>query len=359
MREVLPDVERWLEAGKRVALATVAKVYGSAPRPLGAKMAVSEKAEMAGSVSGGCVESAVVQEALEVLAEGRPRLLPFGITDEQAWEVGLACGGRIEVFVEPMTTDENRPVWEALRDALRSDRLVALATVLSGPLAGRKVLFWPDGETVGTLGDPTLEAEVRRAAAAALATQRTERLHIPTPSGETAVLLEVFPPSPKLVIVGAVHIAIPLVTMAKALGFRTIVVDARQVFATEERFGHADELRIGWPEDVLAQLPLDEGTYVVVLSHDEKLDNPALKVALQHPVRYVGALGSRKTHARRVQALRDMGLSEDQIARIHAPIGLDIGASTPEEIAVAIMAEIVAVKNGRDLRQAVPAGMSG
>lgn len=349
MRDVLPDIERWLEEGKRVALATVVKVYGSAPRPLGAKMAVSEATEMSGSVSGGCVEGAVLQEALDVLAKGQPRLLAFGISDEQAWDVGLACGGSIEVFVEPMNTAENAPVWEGLRTALHEERLAAVATVLRGPLTGRKMLFWPQGTTEGTLGHPALEARLREAATEALARQQTQRLTVPVGEETADVLLEVFPPSPKLVIVGAVHIAIPLVTFAKALGFRTIVVDARQVFATPERFGHADELRIGWPEDVLQALPLDEATYVVVLTHDEKLDNPALKVALERPVRYVGALGSRKTHARRVRALKEMGLTDEQIARIHAPIGLDINARTPEEIAVAIMAEIVAARNGATL----------
>ncbi len=345
MRDVLADIERWLTEGKRVALATVVNVYGSAPRPLGAKMAVSERAEMTGSVSGGCVESAVLQEALEVLADGRPRLLPFGISDEQAWEVGLACGGRIEVFVEPMHTPAQQAVWEALRTALREERLVGVVTVLQGPHAGAKLLLWPDGQVVGRLPHAGLEAAVRQRAMTALTAQRTERWRLPLEDTEVDLLMEVYPPPPKLVIVGAVHIAIPLVTLARTLGFRTIVVDARQVFATRERFHHADELIIGWPEDVLRQLPLDEGTYVVVLTHDEKLDNPALKVALEHPVRYVGALGSRKTHARRVQALKEMGLTDEQIQRIHAPIGLPINARTPEEIAVAIIAEIVAARN--------------
>ncbi len=348
MRDILPDVERWLAQGKRVALATVVKVYGSAPRPLGAKMAISEQAEMTGSVSGGCVESAVVQEALEVLSEGRPRLLAFGITDEQAWEVGLACGGSIEVFVEPLNTSQQQAVWDTLRAALREERLVGVATVLQGPQAGHKLLLWPDGQTIGTLCDTALDAHVRARGTAALQTQTTQRWRFPLGETEIDLFMEVFPPSPKLIIVGAVHIAIPLVTMAKALGFRTIVVDARKVFATPERFHHADELILGWPEDILRQLPLDEATYVVVLTHDEKLDNPALKVALEHPVRYVGALGSRKTHARRVQALKEMGLTDEQIARIHAPIGIDIPTRTPEEIAVAIMAEIVAAKNGQE-----------
>lgn len=344
MHNLLPTVERWQQEGKRIALATVVKVYGSAPQPLGAKMIISDRGEMAGSVSGGCVESAVVQEALEVIHNGEARLVPFGISDEVAWNVGLACGGTIEVFVEPWARTDVFRAWE---NALRARRMVVIVTRLSPPHMGKKLLFSPDGTTVGDLGDipPDTLGEYARAA---MATHRPERLHVTQGEVHADLFVDVFPPPPKLIVVGAVHIAIPLVTFARELGFRTYVVDARAAFATHDRFPHADELIIGWPEDVLPQIGLDESTYVVVLSHDEKLDNPALKVALSHPVRYVGALGSRKTHARRVAALREMGVSEEALARIHAPIGLNIGARRPEEIAVAIIAEIVAVHTGQE-----------
>ncbi len=345
MQNFLPTVERWRQEGKRIALATVVKVYGSAPQPLGAKMLVSEHGEMAGSVSGGCVESAVVQEALDVIRSGQARVVPFGISDEVAWNVGLACGGTIEVFVEPWLESDVFRAWE---EALRGKRLVAVITRLSGPGAGRKALIYPHGTTIGHLGDDISMDALFSYVRSVTASHHPERISLPGPEGEVDLFVDVFPPPPKLIIVGAVHIAIPLVAFARELGFQTYVVDARTAFATRDRFPHVDELIIGWPEDVLPQIGLDESTYVVVLSHDEKLDNPALKVALSYPVRYVGALGSRKTHARRVAALKEMGVEEKDIARIHAPIGLDIGARRPEEIAVSIMAEIVAVHNGRE-----------
>ncbi|RMF38186.1 MAG: XdhC/CoxI family protein [Chloroflexi bacterium] len=353
MRQLLATIERWREEGKRVALATLIRVYGSAPQPLGAKMAVSSAGEMIGSVSGGCVEGAILEEALAVLQTGRPRRLTFGIPDEQAWEVGLACGGTIEVFVEPLVGPEepDEALYEALREALEREEPVARAMVIAGPGLGRRMLIWPDGRTLGALASPSLEAQVLRHARALLAAQRPERATFSVDDETVELFLDVHPPPPKLVIVGAVQIAIPLVTFAKALGFRTFVVDARAAFATHERFPHADALIVKWPTEALAEIGLDEATYVVVLSHDEKLDNPALKMALESPARYVGALGSRKTHARRVEALRQMGVSEEAIARIHAPIGLDLGAQGPEEIAVAIIAEIVAVRRGRRERQ--------
>ncbi len=348
MHNLLPTLERWLKEGKRVALATVVKVYGSAPQPIGAKMLVSDRGEMAGSVSGGCVEGAVVQEAFAVLRREQPRLLAFGISDEEAWEVGLACGGTIQVFVEPW--QQNDPLFQTWYRALQEKRSIAIATLLNESAPGRKLLLAADGTTVGSLGHPALDALARDVFQSALAKQHPERLRWPYEGGEADIFIDVFPPPPKLIVVGAVHIAIPLVTFARELGFRTYVVDARTAFATRDRFPHADELIIGWPEDVLPRIGLDESTFVVVLSHDEKMDNPALRVALSHPVRYVGALGSRKTHARRVEALRSMGVSEEDLARIYTPIGLNIGARRPEEIAVAIMAEIVAVQNGRRKR---------
>ena len=343
MRNLLPVVERWFSEGKSVALATVVKVYGSAPQPLGAKMVVSDQGEMAGSVSGGCVESAVVQEALEVLSSGEPRLIPFGISDDVAWSVGLACGGTIEVFVERL---HQNAIFQAWADALKAHRLATLATILNGTRAGQKVLILSQGRIATSLEDDSLLSTLVEQVTTVVSSYQPARLTVHTTDETLDIFVDVFPPPPKIIVVGAVHIAIPLVTFARELGFRTYVVDARTAFATRERFPHADDLVIGWPEDVLPRLGLDENTYVVVLSHDEKLDNPALKVALEHPVRYVGALGSRKTHARRVAALRKMGVSEDAIARIHAPIGLDIGARRPEEIAVSIIAEIVSVHNG-------------
>jgi xanthine dehydrogenase accessory factor len=242
-------------------------------------------------------------------------------------------------------------IYAQLAAAIKADQLIASVTVLRGPGAGKQRLIWPDGRSSGSLGSDLLDEVATTHALAALARQQPERLAIDDLPGAQIepvdLFIDIHVPPFKLVIVGAVHIAIPLVTFAKVLGFRTIVVDARAIFATPERFGHADELIIRWPADVLPELNLNESTYVVTLTHDEKLDNPALMAALNHPVRYIGALGSSRTHAKRVEALKAEGVTDAQIVRIHAPIGLDLGGRRPEEIAVAIMAEIVSVMNGK------------
>jgi len=341
MHLLLPAIRRWQAQGKAVALATLVRVYGSAPQPLGAKMVVSQAGEMAGSVSGGCVEGAVAQEAMTVLKTGLPNLITYGIADELAQSVGLACGGTIDVFIEPLAG----PILAELLARVERAEPVGVARILTrqdgsgqtprGPLlAGNRVGVF------GTLGSESVDDLARSALAALTPDRPAERI---TLAGADLFLERILPPA-RLVIVGAVHIAQPLVTFGNELGFRTIVVDARSAFATPERFGHAHELRVGWPADILAELALDESSFVVVLSHDEKLDNPALAAALARPVAYVGALGSPRTHARRVEALRELGVTPAQIARIHAPIGLDLGGRRPAEIALAILAEIVAVK---------------
>ncbi len=233
-------------------------------------------------------------------------------------------------------------LYHQLIGALRNRQLVALATVIAGPGIGNKLLLWPNGTSKGSLGSEALDQQLFERAAVPFQRQQAERFPLATPQGEAEIFLEIHAPPPKLIIVGAVHIAIPLVTFANILGFETIVLDARSAFATAERFHHANQLTIRWPADTLAEMTLDEATYLVFLTHDEKIDNPALQIALASPARYIGALGSRKTHARRVAALQEMGVNEDAFTRIHAPIGLDIGARQPEEIALAIMGEIVA-----------------
>ncbi len=230
--------------------------------------------------------------------------------------------------------------------AIKRGRMIGLATIIAGPGIGRKLLIWPSGKTQGDLGTDALHEQIIARAEQAFAAQQTTRFMLETDTGAVEIFLEIHVAPPKLIIIGAVHIAIALTTFGKALGFHTIVLDARSAFATAERFSHADELIIQWPADALPEIGLDEATYLVVLTHDEKIDNPALAVALKSPARYVGALGSRKTHGRRVEALQEAGVTEAEIARIHAPIGISIGARRPEEIAVSIMAEIVAVMNG-------------
>ena len=242
------------------------------------------------------------------------------------------------------------PINQEFTQAIADGRLITLATRLSGEEVGSKMLIRPDGSTLGSLGSKTLDSAILEKAKQVTSNQKSERFEITDtgsqPGEEVDVFIEVHAPPPRLIVVGAVHISIHLVTMAKALGFYTIVVDARSAFATAERFPHADRLITQWPADALHELGIDESSMIVVLTHDEKLDNPALEVAVQSAALYIGALGSKKTHAKRVANLQAVGITDEQIARIHAPIGLNLGGRKPEEIAVSIIAEIVAVRNG-------------
>jgi xanthine dehydrogenase accessory factor len=238
-------------------------------------------------------------------------------------------------------------IYEELSTAIEAEQPVAVATIVGGAAtAGPKLLARPGGETIGALGAGLPEAEIVGDMLAMLARAESGIRSYATPSGEVEVFIESFPPPPTMFIVGAVHIAIPLVTFAKTLGFHTVVIDARGAFATPERFGHSDELVQAWPDEAL-EGRLNSNSYVVLLTHDPKLDDPAIKLALPSPARYVGALGSPSTHAKRVERLREEGVPGEQLARLHAPIGLKIGARTPEEIAVSIIAEIVAARYGR------------
>ena len=233
-------------------------------------------------------------------------------------------------------------LYQELKQALDDEELVALVNVMSGAHEGLKVLVWPDGRTSGDLA--RLPEEVGARMPELFRLQRSERLNI----AGSDIFVEVYPPPPKLVMVGAVHVAQPLVRFAKILGFRTIVIDPRAVFATSDRFPQVDQLMVEWPEDAFEKLTINEATYIVTLSHDSKLDNPALEMALRSRARYVGAIGSKRTHQKRIAALKEMGVADEQIARIHGPIGLSIGAKGAEEIAVSIIAEIVAATHGID-----------
>jgi xanthine dehydrogenase accessory factor len=344
VRDLVPEIERWRQASKQIAIATIVQVYGSALRPLGAKMACTSAGDIAGSVSGGCIEGAVYEEAQKVMKRGRPKLLEYGVADESAWEIGLACGGTIQVWVESLAPE----VYTTLKQCLEAGDTVALASILAGPGMGNKLFIWPDGRTQGALGSAGLTEQVIRYAADRLAAHDPGRATFEVENEPVDVFVEVFSPRPRLIIVGAVHIAIPLVTFAKTLGFHTIVLDARSTFATRERFPHADELIVEWPSTAMSRLGLDEATCVVVVTHDDKLDIPALQAALASPARYIGILGSTTSHAKRVQALKRLGMTDEQLARIHAPIGLDVGAVGPDEIALSIMAEVVAARHGLD-----------
>lgn len=346
MRDILPDIQRWRQAGEPIALATVVETWGSAPRRPGAKMAITPAGGIAGSVSGGCVEAAVFEAGVDVVRSGRPRLLRFGVTDENAWAVGLACGGTISVFVERL----DEAIFDPLRVAIRDGRPAAVATVVEGTeeLLGRKILMGTDGSVTGTLSGDTAE-RAAHAARDALEHGATARVDLPAEEGREsfAVFVEVLEPAPRLVIVGGVHIAVTLTAIARALGYRTVVVDPRRAFGNETRFPHADELLSEWPDAALRGLSLDASTAVAVLTHDPKLDDPALAAALSSDAFYVGALGSLATQEKRRRRLVEAGLSEERLARLHAPIGLDLGGRSPEEIALSVMAEIVAEHNRR------------
>ena len=293
MKEIVGDIRRWRERGdEKVALATVVGTRGSAPRPIGSKLAVSEQGELAGSVSGGCVEGEVVEEAQAMLAGGDPKLLAYGISDEQAWSVGLPCGGEIDVFVEE----------------------VALADLMG------------------------IAERIERG-------ERFTRTTIIDDEGGTFV--EDYGPPPRLLIYGAVDTAEALSAAAKQLGWQTIVADARGKFATAERMPNADELLVEWPDEALARVQPDEDTAVVVLTHEDRFDIPALKGALETDAFYVGALGARRNQERRRERLLEAGVSAEDIDRIAGPAGLDIGADTTAEVALSILAEILARRSGR------------
>lgn len=309
MDEPLQEAARWRAQGERVALATVVATRRSAPRPVGSKLAVSERGELAGSVSGGCVETAVLLAAQDVLAGGAPRLVTYGITDDMAFGVGLPCGGEIDVFVEELG-DEERPD--------------VTLTVVAGESLGER------------LHDPELERQARRRG----------RSHVLELEGRT-VFADVQAPPPRLFVYGAVNTAEALCRTAKLLGWRTIVADARAVFATRERIPSADELLVLWPEEALEQLQPDSNTAILVLTHDDKFDLPLLEAALRTEAFYVGALGSRRNQERRKGLLLERGLEEADLERIAGPSGLDIGADTPAEMALSMLAEILALRAGR------------
>jgi len=320
----------WLADGRGVAMATVVGTWGSLPRPPGSVLVVADDGSFEGSVSGGCVEGAVVTEAIAVIGGAPPRLLDFGVSDERAWEVGLACGGKMSVFVE-RASDPN------LIRTLIEERPVALVTRLDG--GGQSVVRRGDADGGSALDDAT-----RAAVLEALAEDRSVRLD--DPGGE--LFVSVFNDRPRLVIVGAVHIAQALAPMAAMAGFDVFVVDPRRSFASEARFPGV-HLSNDWPDEALAALAPDARTAVVTLSHDPKLDDPALDVALRSEAFYVGALGSQKTQRSRRERLVGAGFKDADLARIRGPIGLDLGGRKAPEIAVSILAQIVAARHGRDL----------
>jgi xanthine dehydrogenase accessory factor len=334
MHDVLAEILRWKERGDKIALATVVGVKRSAPRAPGAKMAVNDRGEIAGGVSGGCVEGAVVELAESAIAGGDPQLVHFGIADSEAWDVGLPCGGEIDVWIQ-------RYQGGRLEEVARRDERAAEVTLLEGAHPGAKLVVDPDGSRTGSLGAPELDDEAGRLAAELVWRDMSER-HGP-------LFIDVVAPPPRLILFGAVDIAGPLCTLARAAGWRPYVVDPRARFATPERFPDAVEVLASWPEEAFERLGgIDPATSIVVLTHDPKLDDAALTVALRSPAPFVGAMGSRRAQAARRERLLAAGLEEEELERLSAPVGLDLGAIGKEETALSILSEVVAARHERE-----------
>jgi xanthine dehydrogenase accessory factor len=336
MKDVLPDITRWMEGGDspQIVMATVVAVARSAPRPPGSKMAVSSTGEISGGVSGGCVEGAVVELAEGVMRGDPPQLVHFGIADSEAWDVGLPCGGEIDVWIQAYEPSRFASV------AAAGGRAVEV-TVLEGAAPGAKLLVEPDGSRSGSLGAPELDDQAARVASELLWSEVCER--------QGPLFYDVVAPAPRLIMFGAVDIAASLCTLARAAGWRPYVVDPRARFATQERFPDALDVLAMWPEQAFAELGgIDPATSIVVLTHDPKLDDAALEIALRSPARFVGAMGSRRAQETRRERLLALGFSDDELERLSAPVGLDLGATNRQETALSILAELVAARHGRE-----------
>ncbi|HYZ55102.1 MAG TPA: XdhC/CoxI family protein [Streptosporangiaceae bacterium] len=351
MRDVLNDIMKWWEAGETFGLATVVRTFRSAPREPGAALAVSPDGEVVGSVSGGCVEGAVYELCGEVVEQGQAVLQTYGVSDDDAFAVGLTCGGILDIFVEPVSK-KLFPELGDLAAAVQREEPMAVATVIAGPgqIGARRVIY-ADGAAAGTLGaGDRLDAAVDDDARGMLAQGQTgvrrygalgERR-----GDELAVFVNSFAPPPRMLVFGAIDFAAAVARIGKFLGYRVTVCDARGVFATPARFREADEVLVEWPHRYLESATVDERTVICVLTHDPKFDVPLLEVALRTPAGYIGAMGSRRTHEDRLSRLREAGLTDAELARLRSPIGLDLGARTPEETAVSIAAELIQLRWG-------------
>ncbi|MFJ3715466.1 XdhC family protein [Streptomyces sp. NPDC090057] len=354
MLDIAEELNRWVEQGRDFAVATVVAVGGSAPRQPGAALAVDSDGTAVGSVSGGCVEGAVYELCRQALEDGETVLERFGYSDEDAFAVGLTCGGVIDVLVTPVRADgPARPVFAAALAAAARGEAAAVARIAAGPavLCGRALLVRPDGSHDGGFGaHPELDRTVAAEAGAFLDAGRTGTLEIGERGSRCGapltVLVESSVPAPRMIVFGAIDFASALVRVGKFLGYHVTVCDARPVFATPARFPDADEIVVEWPHEYLERTDVDGRTVLCVLTHDAKFDVPLLRLALRLPVAYVGAMGSRRTHLDRDERLRAVGVGELELARLRSPIGLDLGARTPEETALSIAAEIVAARRG-------------
>ncbi len=354
MREVLPELMAWWEKGDTVGVGTVVATFRSAPRPPGASMLVGPSGEAVGSVSGGCVEGAVYELGQSVAADGVPVMKRYGVSDDDAFAVGLTCGGILDVFVESISR-ESFPELGEIAESVDRHEPVAVVTVVKGPddRLGKRLVLWPDRES-GTLGLQRLDDAVAADARGMLAAGRTGQMHVghdgERRGDDLTLFVNCFAPPARMVVFGAIDFAAAVARVGAFLGYRVTVCDARPIFATPKRFPDADEVIVEWPHRYLqAEVDagrIDERTVLCVLTHDPKFDVPLLEVALRIPVAYVGAMGSRRTHADLIERLRAAGLSDEELARLSSPIGLDLGARTPEETAISIAAEIVALQWG-------------
>lgn len=356
MQEFLNRMSDLIAKNQKMATATVIKTWGSAPRPIGSVMLIAEDGTMSGSVSGGCVEGAVVKLAATVLLENKPKLAHFGVSDDEAWAVGLSCGGAIEVFIEPFLAAEEPQMWEILRGCLMENQGAVLLTKLN-EATNERLLLLPDSEEVIADATNELLATNKKLITDASLIRNDFLIHHAylaynqrktqvIEQNEEKWLVQVFPPKHKLVIIGAAHITVELVHLAHYFGFETIVIDPRGIFATKTDFPTPpDALHVDWPAEILPDIPLNAYTYTVLLTHDPKIDDQALHLLLRSKVAYIGALGSRKTHEKRLKRLQEAGFSAEECAKIDAPVGMNIHAKSAREIALSIMGALVKAKN--------------
>ncbi len=340
MKDLLPQITQWIQSGKRFAIARVIQTWGSSPRPVGSSLIVSDDGEISGSVSGGCVEGSVIKEASQVIANKSAKLLSFGVSDDEAWSVGLTCGGKIQVYLQYYSVDSSSQaaVWGLLRRSILENRHCILVTAL---LDSESKISFIDDKNILT-GSPLPESVVANASEA-----YDHRRHEIVTAGETTYFIHIFPAKSRLLIIGAAHITVDLVQLAAMHDFETWVVDPRGVFASKIRFPvKPDHLLVDYPSEVLNDIVLDGYTYAVILSHDPKIDDNALHILLRSNVAYIGALGSRKTHEKRMERLTRDGFSIEEISRIESPVGIDIHAQGAKEIALSIMGSVIKVKNG-------------
>ena len=353
MRDILNTITKWWADDETFGLATVVRTFRSAPRDPGAALAVAAGGEVIGSVSGGCVEGAVYELSTEVTASGQPVLQTYGVSDDDAFAVGLTCGGILDIFVEPVSK-QTFPELGDIAAAVERGEPVAVATVISGPgKIGARRVIWGDVSRASTGGlgagerlDAAVDDDVRGMLAQGLTGIRRYGEHGERRGDELSVFVNSFAPPPRMLVFGAIDFAAAVARVGKFLGYHVTVCDARPVFATKSRFPDADEVVVDWPHRFLAGIEVDTRTVICVLTHDPKFDVPVLEVALRTPAAYIGAMGSRRTHEDRLERLRAVGMTEAELGRLRSPIGLDLGARTPEETAVSIAAELIQLRWG-------------